>query len=157
MIRSWFKSASMLLHFVMFGYFFLFFIAKLIKHIILSRNVFFFSFSGFIGDFSFWRGTSKKNVSFSVKFSEKSVRCHHRLKEAVRTRPYGEFWPGDATISSITLSKLRELRHLSNMTRVHFNPVLPYVYPIGFIKYKDCNASIQVSNQYFKIIFLSST
>ena len=137
--------------------FFIFYCKTDKTHYSVKKCVFFFSFSGFIGDFSFWHGSSKKNVSFSVKFSEKSARCHHRLKEAVRTRPYGEFWPGDAAISSITLSKLRELRHLSNMTRVHFNPVLPYIYPIGFIKYKDCNASIQVSNQYFKIIFLSST
>jgi hypothetical protein len=50
---SWIQSLSILLHFVIFFTFFLFFIAKLIKHIILSRNVLFLVFRVELEDFSF--------------------------------------------------------------------------------------------------------
>jgi hypothetical protein len=43
--------------FVIFFYFFLFFIKKLIKYIILSRNVFFLGFWLELGDLTFRHGT----------------------------------------------------------------------------------------------------
>ncbi len=72
---SWFKTLSMLSHFIVFFYFFLFFIAKLIKHIILSRNVFFFSFSGGIrGFFILTRDLEKTQVfQFSSRKNPRGV------------------------------------------------------------------------------------
>ena len=65
---SWIQSLSILLHFVIFFTFFLFFIAKLIKHIILSRNVLFLVFRVELEDFSFWHGTLKKTQVFQFSF-----------------------------------------------------------------------------------------
>ena len=57
----------MLLHFVVFFYFFFIFYCKTDKNIILSRNVFFFSFSGGIrGFFILTRDLEKKRKFFSL-------------------------------------------------------------------------------------------
>ncbi len=91
---SWFKGLLMLLHFVVFIYFFFIFYCKTDKTHYSVKKCVFFSFSGGIRGFF---------ILTRDQFSEKSARCHYRLKVTARTQPYGEFRQGDATICSITL------------------------------------------------------